>query len=117
VRRAFFGGRYSAGRSVRSQDLRDPTTSNFINPYKQHAGKYSTFALGFDLDTFSHNTDTIRSGHYLGNNTVSLNISNIQVEDNSPLNMPLMNSLRMDSYILHDLRLSFQAGGIVQAFY
>lgn len=118
VRRAFFGGRYSAGRSIgKSQDLCDPASRNFVNPYKQHAGKYSTFALGFDLDTFSHNTDTIRSGHYLGNNTVSLNISNIQVEDNSPLNMPLMNSLRMDSYILHDLRLSFQAGGIVQAFY
>ena len=118
VRRAFFGGRYSAGRGgVKSQDLRDPSSAHFVNPYKQHAGKYSTFALGFDLDTFSHNTDTIRSGHYLGNNTVSLNISNIVVEDNSPLNMPLMNSLRMDSYILHDLRLSFQAGGIVQAFY
>lgn len=118
VRRAFFGGRYSSGRDgVKSQDLRHPESANFINPYKQHAGKYSTFALGFDLDTFSHNTDTIRSGHYLGNNTVSLNISNMVVEDNSPLNMPLMNSLRMDSYILHDLRLSFQAGGIVQAFY
>lgn len=118
VRRAFFGGRYSGGRDgVKSQDLRHPEQANFVSPYKQHAGKYSTFALGFDLDTFSHNTDTIRSGHYLGNNTVSLNISNMVVEDNSPLNMPLMNSLRMDSYILHDLRLSFQAGGIVQAFY
>lgn len=118
VRRAFFGGRYSSGRDgVKTQDLSDPKSANFVSPYKQHAGKYSTFALGFDLDTFSHNTDTIRSGHYLGNNTVSLNISNIVVEDNSPLNMPLMNSLRMDSYILHDLRLSFQAGGIVQAFY
>jgi hypothetical protein len=73
--------------------------------------------LGFDLDTFSHNSDTIRSGHYLGNNTVSLNLSRFNVVDNSPCNMPLMSSLRMDTYVLHDLRLSFQAGGIVQAFY
>jgi hypothetical protein len=73
--------------------------------------------LGFDLDTFSHNTDVVRSGHYLGNNTVSLNLSNMKIVDNSPMNMPLCNSVRMDTFVLHDLRLSFQAGGIVQAFY
>jgi hypothetical protein len=88
-----------------------------MNPYKQHAGRYSTFMLGFDLDTFSHNSETVRSGHYLGNNTVSLNLSAMEIIDNSPLNMPLCNSLRMDTFVLHDLRLSFQAGGIVQAFY
>jgi hypothetical protein len=48
---------------------------------------------------------------------VSLNLSNLEFIDNSPLNTPLQSSVRMDTYVLHDLRLSFQAGGIVQAFY
>ena len=113
VKRAFFG--YADSRS--DHQITAPSMPNFMNPFKQHTGRYSTYMLGFDLDTFSHNTDTVRSGHYLGNNTVSLNLSDIELIDNSPLNMPLMSSLKMDTYILHDLRLSFQAGGIVQAFY
>ncbi len=113
VKRAFFG--YGDERS--DHQITDPTKPNFMNPFKQHTGKYSTFMLGFDLDTFSHNTDVVRSGHYLGNNTVSLNLSNIVFEDNSPLNMPLCQSIKVDTFVLHDLRLSFQAGGIVQAFY
>lgn len=113
VRKAFFGEDSLSS----SHQIVDPSKSNFMSPTKQHTGRYSTFMLGFDLDTFSHNSDTIRSGHYLGNNTVSLNLSQIQVVDNSPCNMPLMSSIRMDTYVLHDLRLSFQAGGIVQAFY
>ena len=113
VRVALFG--YADERS--DHQVTDPTKPNFMNPYKQHAGRYSTFMLGFDLDTFSHNTDVVRSGHYLGNNTVSLNLSNMKIVDNSPMNMPLCNSVRMDTFVLHDLRLSFQAGGIVQAFY
>ncbi len=113
VRKAFFG--YADERS--DHQLRDPTKKNFMHPYKQHTGRYSTFMLGFDLDTFSHNSETIRSGHYLGNNTVSLNLTNAQFVDNSPLNQALCSSVRMDTYVLHDLRLSFQAGGIVQAFY
>lgn len=113
IRKAFFG--YADERC--DHQITDPSKSNFMNPFKQHTGKYSTFMLGFDLDAFSHNSDTIRSGQYLGNNTVSLNLTNTQFIDNSPLNMPLMSSVRMDTYVLHDVRLSFQAGGIVQAFY
>lgn len=113
VRRAFFG--YADDRT--DHQLTHPEKPNFMNPFKQHTGCYSTFALGFDLDTFSHNSDTIRSGHYLGNNTVSLNLSNMVVVDNSPMNMPLMNSVKLDTFVLHDVRLSFQAGGILQAFY
>lgn len=113
VRKAFFG--YADERS--NHQIVDPRKSNFMNPYKQHTGRYSTFMMGFDLDTFSHNSETIRSGHYLGNNTVSLNLSNCEFVDNSPLNQALCTNVRMDTYVLHDLRLSFQAGGIVQAFY
>lgn len=113
VRKAFFG--YADDRS--DHQLKDVEKANFMNPYRQHTGRYSTFMLGFDLDTFSNNTDTIRSGHYLGNNTVSLNLSNVEFVDNSPCNQALMTNARMDTYVLHDLRLSFQAGGIVQAFY
>jgi hypothetical protein len=113
VRKAFFG--YGDERS--DHQIKDAAKANFLNPYRQHTGRYSTFMLGFDLDTFSNNTDTIRSGHYLGNNTVSLNLSNVEFVDNSPCNQALMSNARMDTYVLHDLRLSFQAGGIVQAFY
>lgn len=113
VKRAFFG--YADDRS--DHQITHPSLPNFMNPYKQHTGRYSTFMLGFDLDTFSHNSDTVRSGHYLGNNTVSLNLSSLEFVDNSPLNTPLCSSVRMDTYVLHDLRLSFQQGGIVQAFY
>lgn len=113
VQRAFFG--YADDRS--DHQLKDPTKPNYMNPYRQHTGRYSTFMLGFDLDTFSNNTDTIRSGHYLGNNTVSLNLTGVEFIDNSPCNQALMTNARMDTYVLHDLRLSFQAGGIVQAFY
>ncbi len=113
VRKAFFG--YADERS--EHQIKDPSKRNFLNPYKQHTGRYSTFMLGFDLDTFSHNSETIRSGHYLGNNTVSLNLTGAEFVDNSPLNQALCSSVRMDTYVLHDLRLSFQAGGIVQAFY
>lgn len=113
VRKAFFG--YADDRS--DHQLKSPEKANYLNPYRQHTGRYSTFMLGFDLDTFSNNTDTIRSGHYLGNNTVSLNLSNVEFIDNSPCNQALMTNARMDTYVLHDLRLSFQAGGIVQAFY
>jgi hypothetical protein len=113
VRRAFFG--YASERS--DHQIVDPSKPNFMNPFKQHTGRYSTFMLGFDLDTFSHNSDVVRSGHYLGNNTVSLNLSDVRIIDNSPLNMPLQNNIKMDTFILHDLRLSFQQGGTVQAFY
>lgn len=113
VRRAFFG--YADDRS--DHQVKDAAKANYLNPYRQHTGRYSTFMLGFDLDTFSNNSDTIRSGHYLGNNTVSLNLSNVEFVDNSPCNQAIMTNARMDTYILHDLRLSFQAGGIVQAFY
>jgi hypothetical protein len=113
VRRAFFG--YASERS--DHQIVDPSKDNFMNPFKQHTGRYSTFMLGFDLDTFSHNSDVVRSGHYLGNNTVSLNLSDVRIIDNSPMNMPLQNNLKMDTFILHDLRLSFQQGGTVQAFY
>ena len=113
VRRAFFG--YADERS--EHQIVAPEKKNFMHPLKQHTGRYSTFMLGFDLDTFSHNSETIRSGHYLGNNTVSISLTNCEFIDNSPLNQALCNSVRMDTYVLHDLRLSFQAGGIVQAFY
>jgi hypothetical protein len=113
VRLAFFG--YASERS--DHQIVDPSKPNFMNPFKQHTGRYSTFMLGFDLDTFSHNSDVVRSGHYLGNNTVSLNLSDVRIIDNSPLNMPLQNNIKMDTFILHDLRLSFQQGGTVQAFY
>jgi hypothetical protein len=113
VRKAFFG--YADERS--DHQVKNPSKDNYLNPYRQHTGRYSTFMLGFDLDTFSNNSDTIRSGHYLGNNTVSLNLSSVEFIDNSPCNQALMTNARMDTYVLHDLRLSFQAGGIVQAFY
>ena len=76
---------------------------------------YSTFALGFDLDTFAYDSGQIRSGRYLGNNTVTLQLTNCKFY-NVDYSITSRN-FRVDYYIMHDLRLSFQAGGVVQAFY
>ena len=77
---------------------------------------YSTFAMGFDLDNFQNNHDTMRSGKYLGNNTVQLILNKAKV---SPVDMLTNDATSaLINYIVgHDVRLSFQAGGVVQSFY
>lgn len=83
--------------------------------YMYEPAWYSSFALGFDLDTFSYDSNVMRSGRYLGNNTMQLMITNGMFP-----NVDLSNTSRnwrVDYFVMHDVRVSFQAGGIVQSFY
>ena len=69
----------------------------------------------------------MRSGRYLGNNTMQLIINNASFQNvdytyqtsNTSIGVTTtsVRNFRVDYMIMHDVRLSFQAGGVVQAFY
>jgi hypothetical protein len=76
---------------------------------------YSTCLVGFDLDAFEGASRRIRSGRYLGDNSVFLHINSSNFN-----NIDMANATRSVNVIvccLHDSRISFQAGGRVQCFY
>jgi hypothetical protein len=76
----------------------------------------SSFVLAFDMDTWSRVSDVTRSGKYLGNNTITLNLT----EANAlglPNSQTLANGFTMQSFVVHDIRFSFQAGGSVVSYY
>jgi hypothetical protein len=76
----------------------------------------SSFVLAFDMDTWSRVSDVTRSGKYLGNNTITLNIT-----EANALGLPniqtLANGYTMQTFVVHDIRFSFQAGGSVVSYY
>jgi hypothetical protein len=76
---------------------------------------YSTCLVGFDLDAFEGVSQKIRSGCYLVNNSIFLEIKNaefntIDMTDNA-------RSVNITIGCLHDARISFQAGGRVTTYY
>ena len=90
-------------------------------------GKYGTglfvppesdFILGFDLDTFPGNNDNARSGRYLGNAPLTLQMSGLKGIGTASLST----STSSDSWaciaiVLCDIRFSIGAGGAIQAYY
>ena len=90
-------------------------------------GKYGTglfvppesdFILGFDLDTFPGNNDNARSGRYLGNAPLTLQMSGAYGISTASLST----STTSDSWaciaiVLCDIRFSIGAGGAIQAYY
>jgi hypothetical protein len=76
----------------------------------------SSFVIAFDLDTWSRFSDVTRSGKYLGNNTITLTMQNA-------LALGLTNQQSgsngyiLQTFIVHDIRFSFQAGGSVVSYY
>lgn len=76
----------------------------------------SSFVIAFDLDTWSRFSDVTRSGKYLGNNTITLTLQNA-------LALGLTNQQSgsngyiLQTFIVHDIRFSFQAGGSVVSYY
>mgnify|MGYP000476297147 CR=1 FL=1 len=90
-------------------------------------GKYGTglfippesdFILGFDLDTFPGNNDNARSGRYLGNAPLTLQMSGATGLGASALS----SSTSADSWsciaiVLCDIRFSIGAGGAIVAYY
>ena len=75
----------------------------------------STFAIGFDLDTWSKYSDVARSGKFLGNNTITLYLTNCI--GFSGWSESAIQGIVMYAFVPHDLRLSFQAGGSLISYF
>lgn len=76
----------------------------------------STFAIAFDLDTWSRYSDVTRSGKFLGNNTITLTMQNAVALGYAP-NQVRSGGFVLQTFIVHDIRFSFQAGGSVVSYY
>lgn len=74
----------------------------------------STFVIAFDMETWSRYSDVTRSGKYLGQNTITLTLQNATGLGN---NLGAQsNGFVLQTFVVHDVRYSFQAGGLVQTF-
>jgi hypothetical protein len=78
----------------------------------------SKFIIGFDLDTWSRQSDVVRSGRYLGANTIQLKIDNATALNygDSTYKSGLV-GVNMLSIVQFDAHLSFQSGGSVICYY
>jgi len=74
----------------------------------------STFYLGFDMDTWARQSSVARSGKYLGNNQITLYMTNCSAFNS---NNTGLTGINLYTFVLHDVRYSFQAGGSVVAYY
>lgn len=77
----------------------------------------SKFLLGFDLDTFPNATETARSGRYLGNAPLTLQMTNTAGAQNPALSTKAASTVNVTAMVLHDIRFSIMAGGQVLAYY
>ena len=75
----------------------------------------STFWTGFDLDTWSGVSDVAKSGRFLGNNTITLYMTGCD-QFNGYTDSGISN-IQMFTIIMHDQKISFQAGGSMVAFF
>jgi hypothetical protein len=76
----------------------------------------STFVIGFDLDNWSGYSDVARSGNFLGNQTITLRITDAIALDYQSQKTGII-GINMYAAVVHDIRLSFQAGGTIVEFY
>ena len=77
----------------------------------------SKFLLGFDLDTFPGTNDTARSGRYLGNAPLTLQMTNTYQCQNPSISTDNTDTIIATAIVLHDIRFSIMAGGQVLAYY
>ena len=76
----------------------------------------STFVIAFDMDTWSRYNEVTRSGKFLGNNTITLSLV-------GATELGLSNAVTgsqgfvLQTFVVHDIRFSFQAGGSVVCYY
>jgi hypothetical protein len=89
---------------------RGPYTLPFFKPLE------SKFMIGFDLDTWSRISGVARSGRFLGNNTIQLQMTGATALSFNSTTSGLT-GINMLSIIALDGRLSFQSGGGVVAYY
>ena len=74
--------------------------------------------LGFDLETFPNQSDSARSGRYLGNGPVTLVMTNTI----APSVKSVSSNAAVDTYnaiavVLFDIRFSIMSGGQVLSYY
>ena len=76
----------------------------------------SSFVIAFDMDTWSRFSDVTRSGKFLGNNTITLTLNDAVAlgRANSETGS---NGYVLQTFVVHDIRFSFQAGGSVVSYY
>lgn len=89
---------------------RSPHTLELFQPPE------STFVLAFDMDTWSRVSDVARSGKYLGNNTITLSLQNAIALGTQNQNSGSA-GYTLQTFVVHDIRFSFQAGGSVVSYY
>ena len=77
----------------------------------------SKFLLGFDLETFPNQSDVSRSGRYLGNGPITLQMSNVYACGQSSMNGNPVDNYNVLAVVLHDIRFSIIAGGQMLAYY
>lgn len=79
----------------------------------------SSFVYGTDLDTWSKYSNVSRSGKFLGQNTIYLQMDGAIALDylSGSSATTGITGINCYNFIPHDLRLSFQAGGAIVAFY
>lgn len=86
--------------------------------YRDFLPPVSKFLLGFDLETFANQSDVARSGRYLGNGTITLNMSNAYACNNISVSTNSSNdSYNVLAVVLHDIRFAIGTGGELLAFY
>lgn len=94
----------------------DYVTAKYNNFIKAYQPPTSTFLIAFDMDTWSRYSDVTRSGKFLGNNTITLSLTNANL-----LGIPDAQvgagGFVLQTFVVHDIRFSFQAGGSVVSYY
>ena len=72
--------------------------------------------IGFDLETFPNQSETVRSGRYLGNGPITL-VMTQTVCDTPSVQGGQPETYNVIAVVLHDIRFSIMAGGQILAYY
>lgn len=78
--------------------------------HTKYLNKQCPFCIGIDFDSFSGSTDTTRSGMFLGNNTMT-------VELIMPDGVGPSQNYTCDAWFLHDAELVIRSTGVAVAYY
>lgn len=72
-----------------------------------YINRVCTFLIGIDFDAFSGSTDTTRSGMFLGNNTMTVEMTGLDPDENYVT----------DAWFLHDAELVIRPTGVAILYY
>lgn len=97
----------------------NPTAFNDRDRYilNEFLPPISKFLLGFDLDTFPGTNNVARSGRYLGNAPLTLQMTNVHAAATSSIRNETQDSYSATAVVLHDVRFSIMAGGQILSYY